>query len=150
MTIRGKWAVALLVVLALSLAGNVFVGGMAGGWVLFGQEEDEGRSRVDRWIDRIAQGLPKEAQEPVRAALEAHKSEIEERFAATHDARADLIELMRRPDLTREQLDQGFDGIGDAFRNAVQYTNDLVATAVLSVPPEVRAKWQAPPDKDGK
>jgi uncharacterized membrane protein len=138
MTIRGSWAVALLVALGLSLAANLFIGGFAGGWALFGGDE---KPTVDRWIGRIVESVPKEARQPVRDTLESHKGDIEQRFAATRDARRALSELMRRPDLTRDQLDAAYSALGDTFRAAAGYTNDLVATAVLSVPPEVRAKW---------
>ncbi len=144
MTIRGKWAVALLAALVLSLGVNLFIGGFVGGRALFGW----GRPPIERGITRFIDSLPPPAREPVRAAFEAHEDEMKQRFEATREARRALIELMRRPDLTREDLDRGFAALRDRYRDMAEYMNGLVATAVLSLPPQVRAQWKAPDEDD--
>lgn len=138
MTIRGKWAVALLVVLALSLALNLFIGGLAAGRALFGR----GMPGLERGIAQFIEGVPPDARGAVRDSLLEHRPALADSVAALQDARRAVGELLRRPDLTREELDRALATVRERFAALQLQAHEAVAEAALSLPPEVRAKWR--------
>ncbi len=144
MTIKGKWAVALLVVLVLSVCLNVFVAGLAfgrfaGGWPGPGARPE---AMVERGIERFVSGLPHDARHQVRERLAAQRPEIAARFRAMRQARMRVADLLRDDPVDRAAIDQALVEVRQRTLEAQTLIQDTVLEAILELPAEVRAAWQ--------
>ena len=148
MTINGKWAVALLVVLVLSVCLNVFVAGLAfgrfaGGWP--GPGPGPGprpEAMVERGIDRFVSGLPHDARHQVRERLAAQRPEIAARFRAMRQARMEVAELLRADPVDRAAIEQALVEVRERTMQAQTLIQNTVLEAILELPADVRAAWE--------
>ncbi len=150
MNIQGRWAVALLATLAVSLSANLFVGGWAvgrafesrGDGVLLPGPGGERHGRTVRGVGRFLEGLPAEARPAVRAAFQARRAEFGERMRAVRAARQAVAEAIARPDATAPQIESALADLRAREGDLQATTHAAVASAVAGLPPEVRAQWR--------
>ena len=139
MTIGGKWAIALLVVLFLSLGANFFLGGLFAGGAL----RDGDRPRPARALAAFLSSLPEEARPLLRDSFRARRPELRARIAAMAEARGEIADLLARDDLDRARLDAAFVELRARTTEVQALLHEIVAEAMMELPPEARAKWQA-------
>jgi uncharacterized membrane protein len=148
--IQGRWAVALLATLAISLSANLFVGGWAvgrsfearGNGVLLSGPGDEPHGRAARGVGRFLEGLPAEARPAVRTAFQARRAELRERLRAVRAARHGVAEAIARPDATTPQIESALAELRAREGELQATAHAAVASAVAGLPPEVRAQWR--------
>ena len=138
MTIGGKWAVGLLVVLFLSLSANFFLGGLFAGGALRGEEP----RRPGRALAAFLASSPEEARPVLRATFRARRPELRARIAAVAAARSEVAALLAREDLDRARLDAALLELRTRTTEAQVLLHEIVSEAVMQLPPEVRAKWR--------
>ena len=138
MTIRGKWAVALLVALFLSLGANLFLGGLFAGGALRAGDQ----LRPARAVAAFMRSLPEEARPVFRDSFRARRPEFRAKIMAVAEARAEIADLLAREDLDRARLDAAFVELRARTTEVQMLLHEIVAAAVMDLPPEVRAKWQ--------
>ena len=138
MTLSGKWAVGLLVALFLSLGANLFLGGLFAGGALRGGDQ----FRPVRAIAAFLHSLPEEARPVLRESFRARRPELRAKIAAVVEARGEVAGLLARDDLDRARLDAAFVELRARTTEAQALLHEIVAEAMLELPPEVRAKWQ--------
>jgi uncharacterized membrane protein len=148
--IQGRWAVALLATLAVSLSANLFVGGWAvgrafeerGNSLLIPGPGAEPQGRTARGVGRFLEGLPAEARPAVRAAFQARRAELGERMRAVRAARQAVAEAIARPDTTAPQIESALAELRAREGELRATSHAAVASAVAGLPPEVRAQWR--------
>ncbi|MDJ0943167.1 MAG: periplasmic heavy metal sensor [Kiloniellales bacterium] len=138
MTIRGKWAVALLVALFLSLGANLFLGGLFAGGALRGDD----KFRPARAMAAFMKSLPEEARPVFRESFRARRPELRAKIRAVAEARGEIADLLAREDLDRARLDAAFVALRARTSEAQMLLHEIVVAAVMDLPPEVRSKWQ--------
>ena len=139
MTITGKWAAALLVALFLSLGANLFLGGLfAGGALRSGGEQP----RQARALAAFLRSLPEEARPVLRESFRARRPELRAKIMAVAEARGEVADLLAREDLDRARLDAAFVELRARTAAVQTLLHEIVAEAMVDLPPEVRAKWQ--------
>ena len=138
MTIGGKWAVALLVVLFLSLGANLFLGGLFAGGALRGGDQP----RPARALAAFLRSLPEEARPVLREGFRARRPELRAKILAVAEARGEVADLLAREDLDRVRLDAAFVELRARTSEVQVLLHEIVADAMMELPPEVRAEWQ--------
>jgi len=113
----------LATLLAVSLAANLFLGGMLAGRIT-GQAGQESQTR--RSIHAMLAPLPEAKRELVRKEIRAVMPRVREQFAALQTARAALAEEMVKPVPDTPALERGFAdvqartaAIGSTFQQAI-------------------------------
>ena len=102
MTIRGKWSIALLSVLVVSLALNLFIIGFAASRVY---QFHHGRGPgIERMFSSFLAKFPREIRHELREEMEDIRPEMSAAMRDLHNARRDMIEVMRDPGMTSEAL----------------------------------------------
>ncbi len=139
MTIGGKWAIALLVALFLSLGANLFLGGLFAGGALRGGDAP----RPARALAAFLGSLPEEARPLLRESFRSRRPELRAKIAAMAEARGEIAELLARDDLDRARLDAALVKLRARTTEVQALLHEIVAEAMMELPPEVRAKWQA-------
>ena len=138
MIIRGKWAIALLTALLLSVAANLFLGGLFAGGALY-QARQPGPVRA---IAAFVQKLPEAARPVVRDAFLSRRSELRERFVAVAAARREVGRILAEEELDRARLDAAFVEVRARTAAMQALLHEVLAEAIAELPPEVRAEWQ--------
>ncbi|MDF1585880.1 periplasmic heavy metal sensor [Marinimicrococcus flavescens] len=137
MTIRGRWAWALLALLVLSLGANLLVAGISAGRHFAGPRvmgAHHGRS--------LAGGLPEEAREAVREAFAERGPELRRRIAATREASERALELLRAPELDEAALAAAFATLRARSGDAQALVHEALAEGARNLPPGARAEWR--------
>lgn len=114
-------AAAIAVVLLLSLAGNLFLGGVwvgrfahhrgAGGW-----DARDGRGIVERILERIAKDLPDEQQKAFREEMEAQQDKLAASGQNMRAAREELRAATTAMPFDRAKFDTAFLEMRDRSR----------------------------------
>lgn len=138
MNLSGRWAMALLAGLVLSVCLNLFVGGM-----LLGQHlatpHPSGRGPI---IARLTEGLPDEARAAIRAELRQHGPQLEAQLRAVRSARREMVALVRAPEIDRATLEASLARLRERSGAVEAIFHEAFVNAVTQLPPEVRARWQ--------
>lgn len=141
MTIRGPFAVTLLVVLLVSLAANLMIAGFV---VSRFAGPGPGGGEIDRIVSLGIRAFPREIQGDIMDQLRAHRGEFRARLDAVRAARQQMFEAMRADPFNRAALDGAFTDLRDKT-NAIQAIGQtIVADAIANAPPDVRARIRPP------
>lgn len=138
MTLRGKWAVALLLALFVSLGANLFLGGLFAGGALFERRQP----MAARALTAFVQSLPEAARPVVRDAFLARRAEVRAKFRSVAEARRAVGRLMQEETLDEARLAAAFAELRERSGEAQALMHEILAAAMLELPPEVRAEWQ--------
>ncbi|MBZ0218523.1 MAG: periplasmic heavy metal sensor [Fimbriimonadaceae bacterium] len=138
MTIRGKWSVALLAVLVLSLTFNLFVAGFA--FSRFQQFKHGHRPGIERMFGAYMTRFPPEIRHGLRAEMETRRPELLREMTALHEARANMLELMRADPLDNAALEAAMSDVGDRARRIREIGQGAVRQVIENTAPEVRAQ----------
>ncbi len=138
MTIRKGWVFAFLLLFALSLAGNLFAGGLLLGRHLFQNKAPVAQQAVQRFI----QTVPKDARPIVRRHFRDHAGEILDHLRQIRRARAHVAEVMARPALDKAALADAFARLRAQTTALQVLAHGIMMQAVEELPAKDRAEWQ--------
>lgn len=132
-----RWTtLVLLVLLGISLALNLFLGGRFLGMGFLGGERGE---RVSRFVAMASLGpAPPPMRERIEQRIEAEREEVREAFRGVREARRTVREAARAEPFDRARLDEAFTRLraaNDAFQARVLRT---VGDAIAQSPAEER------------
>jgi len=116
-------ATGLVVVLLISLAGNLFLGGVLAGRFAHDHKRSgwssssDGDQMVRTVLERIAKDLPEEQRKPFREAMEQQRSQLAEGGQQVRDARDALRAAITTRPFDRAKFDAAFNGMRDSNRS---------------------------------
>lgn len=151
MTLRGSWAIGVLVALAVSLALNFTLGGFVTAR-MFGPQHPPPRVGFMTAADRA---FPPEMQQALREDL--FNDSVKSHFDAFRAARERMYEAMRAEPYDPAALKQALDDIQANTTALQQAGHEALERIVAETPPEVRAEigkhrygrgHHGPPDDD--
>lgn len=144
MRITGKWAIATLVVLVLSLSLNLFVAGFVGSRVYQWRQGGMFNHMVGAYVGHF----PKPLRQGLREEMFERRPEMANAMRELHRARQDMFEMMRSDRLDRAQLDAAMSKVRERTSDLQQIGQSAVLDAIANADPQVRAAI-APPAQRG-
>jgi uncharacterized membrane protein len=140
-TIRGPFAVVMLVLLFVSLATNLVVAGFA-----FGRFAGMGPGgpNVDRILALGLRDFPPEIQRNVMQRLRQQRDVLRDRVRAIQDARRNAFELMRADPFDRASLDQAFADVRAKTGEVQAFGQQMLSEAVGEAPADFRKQIRPP------
>lgn len=140
MTIRGPFAFLLVLVLLLSLAGNLLIAGFVGGRA-FGPRGPGGPANE---IERIAaigpRTFPSEIRDQIERAAAAQRDAMHARFDAVQEARDRMFAAMRADPFDPAALAAANADLRAATTALQEAGQEIILKAISDAPPAVRAK----------
>ncbi len=137
MTIRGPFAVTLIVLLFVSLAANLVVAGFT---VARFRGPPTGAGEIDRIVALGIRAFPPEIQGDIRDQVRAHRGEFRAGLVAVQASRQRMFEAMRADPFDRAALDQAFADVRTTTNDVQTIGQTIVADAIAQAPPDVRAR----------
>lgn len=135
MTLDGRKAKIILIVLGLSLAVNLFaISFFAGRWTAQGRPVAE----------QMRLTYPAEIRADVRSALESRRDEMAAAVRQLRDARARMLELARAPELDQEALRAAMAEVRAATTAVQELSQSALAEALAGASAEERAGIRRP------
>ncbi len=141
MTIRGPFAVTLIVLLFVSLAANLVVAGFA---VARFAGPRPGGGEIDRIVALGIRAFPPEIQGDIMTQVRAHRDEFRAGLDAVRSARQQMFAAMRADPFDRAALDAAFADVRRSTNDVQTIGQTIVADAIANAPPDVRARIRPP------
>jgi uncharacterized membrane protein len=138
MTIGKPWAIALFVVLFLSLAANLIVAGFA--TARFHGPPRGGSGFIERIVAIGIRAFPAEIQADIRQRADSERELLRERVEAVQQARLRMLEAMRAEPFDAEALDAAFAEVRQRVAEMQEAGQRIVGDAVAVAPPGERIK----------
>ncbi len=140
MTIRGPFAVTLVVLLFVSLAANLMIAGFAVSRFTGPGPGDE----VDRIVALGIRAFPPEIQSDIMDQTRADRDAFRARLDAVRAARLQMFAAMRADPFDRAALDRAFTDLRDKTNEIQAIGQSILADAIANAPPDVRARIRPP------
>ena len=144
MTIRGPFAVTLLVVLFVSLAANLLIAGFAVSRFSGGRPPGFGGGDLDRLVTLGIGAFPPEIQDDIRQRVQDERPKFRNYLMGLRQTRQTMFDAMRAPDFDRKALDDAFAELRDELNGIQVVGQAIVADAVAAAPPEARQQIRPP------
>jgi uncharacterized membrane protein len=139
MNIGKPWIVGFLLLLVLSLAGNLFIGGVVLGRQ-FSQTQGPAVSQVVR---AFFDTFPEEARPVVRRHLRANTVDIILHVRRILAARGHVADVLSSPEVDEAALANAFLEIRESTASLQELIHRILIEAIGELPPEVRAQWKS-------
>ncbi|MEP3276909.1 MAG: periplasmic heavy metal sensor [Stappiaceae bacterium] len=139
MTIRGKTAWTIVILLFISLAINSFVGG----YIL--SRERLYRPFEERANFGVMRGLPKEIRNDIRKSFRDHRVELRANRRALHEARTELYAILRAETFDRSAYDATAGEIRKLLGEMAVVAEKIIGDTVETIPFSVRSEIKVPP-----
>lgn len=113
-------ATTIMVVLLVSLAGNLFLGGVLAGRFVHDHKRpgwSSGDQMVRTVLERIAKDLPEEQRKPFREAMEQQRPQLVQGGQQVRDARDALRAAITTRPFDRATFDSAFNGMRESNRS---------------------------------
>jgi hypothetical protein len=140
MTIRGPFAVVLLLLLFVSLAGNFLVAG----FVLARVNQPLATADVERLVALAVRGFPPEIQRAIVDNSRVKGPQLRAGLEAVQQSRQRMFEAMRAQPFNQAALDAAFADYRNATAALQKVGQDAVAQALAQAPAESRRKIRPP------
>jgi hypothetical protein len=140
-TIRGPFAVVLLLLLFVSLAANFLVAGFVISRV---NAAAVGNADVERLVAAAVRGFPPEIQRAIADQTKANRPQLRAGLEAVQAARQKMFEAMRAQPFNQAALDAAFAEYRTSTVALQKAGQDVVAQAIGQAPPDVRRKIRLP------
>ncbi len=134
MTIRGPFAITLLVLLFVSLAANVVVAGFTIARIAGPRPGGE----IERIVALGIRAFPPEIQRDINRQVRDQRAALRARIDAVQNARQRMFEAMRAQPFDRAALEAAFADVRTATNDVQAIGQNIVADAVAHAPPDVR------------
>ncbi len=138
MTLRGKTAWAVVVLLLISLAINSFMGG----YML--SRERLYRPFEERANFGVMRGLPKEIRNDIRKSFRDHRAELRGNRRALLNARAQLYAILRADPFDRAAYDKTAAEIRELLGEMAVVAEKIIGDTVEDIPADIREKIKPP------
>jgi hypothetical protein len=138
MTIRGPFAVTLLVAAFVSLAANLLIAGFT--VARFSDMGPPGGDEIDRIVSLGIHDFPPEIQRDILAEVRVNRGQIEDDINAIHGAERTMFEAMRADPFDRTSLDAAFADVRSTTSDVQTIGQNIVGRAIAGSPPAVRAQ----------
>jgi uncharacterized membrane protein len=125
MTVSRTWVVGLLLLLAVSLSGNLFVGGLLLGRAVFQQHAPAAGQMIRAFVET----LPEDARPVVRR----HMRERAE----------DLLRQIEKIRVARAQVAAAFKEVRTQTAALQSLAQEILMDAISELPPKVRTEWSS-------
>ena len=142
MTIRGPFAVTLLVVLFVSLAANLMIAGFVVS--RYAGPGGPGGGEIDRIVSLGIRAFPPEIQGDINKQVRAHRDEFRRGLDAVRASRQRMFAAMRANPFNRAQLDAAFADVRNTTNEVQAIGQTIVADAIANAPPDIRARIRQP------
>lgn len=86
----------------------------------------------------LRESIPAERQDEVAEVLRRHRIEFRQRVIEVREARRDLVRMLSDPDLTREQLDSGFERLRRAEQASALQAHQTLSEVLIELDPPQR------------
>lgn len=136
MTVRGPFALILVVLLVVSLAANFLILGFAAARYHDGDEHDS----IERIVTLGSRAFPRDLRHQIRRELGRHHPELREAVRDLDEAREDMFQQMANEPLDREALDEAFERVRRETDRLQRLGQSLVEDILEDASPESRAK----------
>jgi hypothetical protein len=143
MTIRGPFAVTLLVVLFVSLAANLVVAGFSVARFSGGRPPGFGGD-LDRLVTLGIGAFPPEIQDNIRQKVQEERPKFRDYLMGLRQTRQKMFDAMRAADFNRQALDDAFAELRGELNGMQVIGQSIVADAVQAAPPAARQKIRPP------
>ncbi len=140
MTIRGRTAVVLVVVLVISLALNFFGAGL----IVAGAGFQKRLAGFDRSVMQFAERFPREIRRAVAADLIARRDEGFRALDDLRTARREMFAAMRAEPFDRMRLERALAAVRAKTQTLQAFGQSALAAALAAASAETRAKIKAP------
>jgi uncharacterized membrane protein len=144
MTIRGPFAVTLLVLLFVSVAANLLVAGFVVARFAGGPPPGFGGGDIDRLVTLGIGSFPRPIQDEIRQNVRDQRMKFRTYLDGIRTSRQKMFEVMRAPDFDRAALDGAFADLRDDLNGIQMLGQSIVGDAVAAAPADVRAQIRPP------
>jgi uncharacterized membrane protein len=141
MTIRGPFAVTLVVVALVSLAANLMIAGFT---VSRFTGQGPGGGEIDRIVSLGIRAFPPEIQGDIRNQVRAHRDEFRRGLDAVRASRQRMFAAMRANPFDRPALDAAFADVRSTTNDVQTIGQTIVADAIAHAPADIRARIRPP------
>lgn len=149
MIVEGRPATGLVIALVVSLAVNLF-----GGGVWLGRElrplSPSPPALAGQGMPALLAGIPPEARRLVRQQISANRPEVRERLRDLREARGAAFAVAREPEADRVALEAALARLRQRTEAAQALVHRFLIEALLAVPGDERARWRGEPDEEGR
>lgn len=142
MTIGRPWAIAILVLLFLSVASNLVIAGFA--LSRFAPPRPPRDNLIERIVAIGIRAFPPALQDTIQEGVRAERDEIRIRLDAVQAARIQMFEAMRADPFDRAALDAAFADFRQRTEDLQEAGQAIVGAAVAGAPADVRADIHLP------
>ena len=140
MTIRGPFAIGLIVVVFLSLAANLLVAG----FIVARIADPRPGGDIERIVAIGIRAFPPEIRDAIAAAAEAKRDEMRARLDDVQNARQRMFDAMRAEPFDRAALEAAYADLRARTNELQQAGQEIMLDAVANAPPDVRARIRPP------
>ena len=136
MTIRGKWAITLLILFGISLSLNLFIVG-------FAVSRFHGPARsgaIHHMLGAFAHRFPDEIRETLHDELAEIRPDMDREFREFRDARQQMFSLMRQENLDKVALEQSMADVRLQLNDVQAIGQAAVLRAIEASDAETRAE----------
>lgn len=131
--------VGLLLLLAVSLSGNLFVGGLLLGRAVFQQHAPAAGQMIRAFVET----LPEDARPVVRHHMRERAEDLLRQIEKIRVARAQVADVLGRSPLDKAALAAAFKEVRTQTAALQSLAQEILMDAISELPPEVRAEWSS-------
>ncbi len=124
----------ILMALLVSLVVNGILVGLFIGHRMAGEE----RRAMHGMTRQLLRDAPSAFAEPMRLAMEAHRSEMRGAFREMRSARRDMFKILKVPQVSAEEISQGFERMRTAETEMKKISHHVLAEVLPKMPVEQR------------
>jgi hypothetical protein len=139
-TIRGPFAIVLLLLLFASLSLNFLIGG----FVVARANAPIAAADVERMVSLAVRGFPPEIQRTIADTTKAKGPQIRASLEAVQQSRQKMYDAMRAQPFNQVTLDAAFAEYRSTTVALQKVGQDMVGQALAQVPPDVRRRIKPP------
>ncbi len=136
MTIRGPFAVTLLVLLFVSVAANLVVAG----FTIARFAGPRGGGNIERIVALGIRAFPPEIQRDISQRVRGERDQFRARIDAIQDARQRMFEAMRAEPFDQDALEATFADVRAKTNDVQAIGQSIVAGAIADASPDVRRR----------
>jgi hypothetical protein len=136
-TVRGRFAVTLLVVLLVSLAANLTIAGFLASRAVGPRP---GGDEIDRIVSLGIHDFPPEIQRDILDQVRIRRVELDDNIGAMQAAERSMFRAMHADPPDRVALEAAFADVRSTTNDVQAIGQGIVAHAIAKSPPDVRAR----------